>query len=297
MKRIQKIFPNKQGFQVILLVSLSILAACAPVSKPVPQITAASPDTVQTPAMEPPQLVERYTVVGIPQDSFLSIHQEPSAGSPVLGRIPPQGTDILPAGESSQGEDRMWIAVVYGEITGWVDLDFLAEQRGILPEELITLGQQVLENLRIGEYSPLTALIHPDICLRFSPYPYLGPENQLICPTEMEALTKSEDNIGWGHYDGSGLPINLTFSEYHQKFVYDQDYRKPDVVGFNIEVSSGNAINNIPEIYPDGVMIEYHFPGIDPQYSGLDWRSLRLVFIPVNGHWHLAAIIHCEWTI
>ncbi len=113
----------------------------------------------------------------------------------------------------------------------------------------------------------------------------------------MENLINSEDPSSWGHFDGTGNPINLTFSDYHQQFVYDQDYFKPAVIGFNIEVSTGNAINNIREIFPDGVMIEYHFPGIDPQYGGLDWRSLRLVFIPENGHWYLAAIIHGEWTI
>jgi len=31
------------------------------------------------------------------------------------------------------------------------------------------------------------------------------------------------------------------------------------------------------------MVVEYHFPGIDPQYGGLDWRSLRLVFQQSGG--------------
>jgi len=43
--------------------------------------------------------------------------------------------------------------------------------------------------------------------------------------------------------------------------------------------------------------VEYHFPGIDPQYGGLDWRSLRLVFQQSGGEWYLVGIIHDQWTI
>ena len=55
-------------------------------------------------------------------------------------------------------------------------------------------------------------------------------------------------------------------------------------------------INNIPDFYPGGMMVEYHFPGIDPEYGGLDWRSLRLVFIPYGEDWFLVGVVHDEWT-
>jgi hypothetical protein len=45
------------------------------------------------------------------------------------------------------------------------------------------------------------------------------------------------------------------------------------------------------------MMIEYYFPGFDPQYGGLDWRSIRLVFVQHGMDWYLTAIIHGEWTI
>ncbi len=98
-------------------------------------------------------------------------------------------------------------------------------------------------------------------------------------------------------YDGTGNPIFMIFPEYHQNFVYDSNYIKPEIIGFNVEVSSGNAINNIAGVYSEGVMIEYYFSGFDPQYGGLDWRSIRLVFIQDNLSWYLVAIIHGEWTI
>ncbi len=278
-----------------MILSLAVLQSCAPVS---------GADLIPTPTEQPmpgntlqKEFVERYTVVGIDRESFLPIYQNPTADSPKAGQIPSFGTDILPTGEVHQDNEIIWVFIEHEDTSGWVNMEFLAEQYGSLPDELILRGQEVLEGLKTGQYDIISPFIHPEFCLRFSPYSYLNEDNQKICPTELENLINTEDPITWGRFDGTGNPINLTFSDYHQQFVYDQDYFNPAVIGYNIEVSTGNAINNIREIFPDGVMIEYHFPGFDPQYGGLDWRSLRLVFIPENGHWYLAAIIHGEWTI
>ncbi len=59
----------------------------------------------------------------------------------------------------------------------------------------------------------------------------------------------------------------------------------------------GNSIDNSQEYYPGAMVVEYHFPGFDPQYGGLDWASLRLVFQEFEGRWVLVGIIHDEWTI
>ena len=70
-----------------------------------------------------------------------------------------------------------------------------------------------------------------------------------------------------------------------------------DEVGFDQTVGQGNTINNIIEVYPEAVVVEYHFEGFDPQYAGMDWRSLRLVFEESGGTWYLVGIVHDEWTI
>jgi hypothetical protein len=82
----------------------------------------------------------------------------------------------------------------------------------------------------------------------------------------------------WGVYDGSGAPIDLPFAAYYERFVYDADFARPDVVGLDETIGQGNTLNNIAEVYPGAVTVEYHLAGFDPQYAGLDWRSMRLVF-------------------
>ncbi|HUM37898.1 MAG TPA: hypothetical protein PLQ85_13585, partial [Anaerolineae bacterium] len=101
----------------------------------------------------------------------------------------------------------------------------------------------------------------------------------------------------WGVYDGSGEPIQLTFAAYYQKFVFDHDYTTAVAVSVNERLGMGNSIDNSQEYYPGAMVVEYHFPGFDPQYGGLDWTSLRLVFQEFEGRWVLVGIIHDQWTI
>jgi len=52
-------------------------------------------------------------------------------------------------------------------------------------------------------------------------------------------------------------------------------------------IQRGNVINNITSVYAGKQVIEYHVTGIDPQYNGMDWKSLYLIFGQENGVWKL----------
>jgi hypothetical protein len=100
-----------------------------------------------------------------------------------------------------------------------------------------------------------------------------------------------------GIYDGSGLPINLTSTEYYNKFIYDVDFVNAPGISYNRIIGKGSIINNAFEVYPNTIIVEYHFSGFDPKYEGMDWRSLRLVFEEKDTVWYLIGIIHDQWTI
>lgn len=225
------------------------------------------------------------------------MYQEPSLSAGITGDIPPTGKSIRTTGTEKETDAISWLQIEYQGVAGWVDQAYLARQQGDIPEELFALAHSVASAIKETDYNLLEEVIHPELCLRFSPYPYLQASDLSFCPDQLVELPGSSILFTWGRYDGSGDPIELTFDDYHQRFVYDQDFFQPEVVGLNQEVSSGNAINNIPEIYPDGMIVEYHFSGFDPQYAGMDWRSLRMVFIQENGIWYLVALVHGEWTI
>ena len=101
----------------------------------------------------------------------------------------------------------------------------------------------------------------------------------------------------WGYFDGSGRPINLTFDAYFMRFIYDADFARPQQIGYNIVIGRGNTINNIAQFYLNAIFIEYHFEGTDPEGSGMNWKSLRLVLEEHQGAWYLVGIVHDEWTI
>lgn len=240
---------------------------------------------------------ELFTTRGILPGQTLEIAAQPGSPHPVRGEIPAGAQDIRPLGGSEELDSAAWVQIHYREQEGWVPEKYLARQSGQVPPALSRKSLEVLNLFRKQAYSGLASYIHPDFCLRFSPYPHLTPENLSFCPDQIAALFAGDQVYQWGRYDGTGEPIRLTGPAYADEFIYDQDYLKAPVVGFNQPVSSGNSPNNIHDIYPEAVFIEYHFPEIDPQYSGMDWRSLRLVYQKIDQTWYLIAVVHGEWTI
>jgi hypothetical protein len=169
-----------------------------------------------------------------------------------------------------------------------------AEARAIIEDR----AGQVIAAIADKRMDRLASFVHPDKGLRFSAYAYVRPDDDLVFDADqMEGLPADETIYTWGTYDGSGMPIELTFSEYYDRFVYDVDFAHAEQVGFNETLGTGNTINNAFEVYPGSIIVEYHFPGFDPQFEGMDWKSLRLVFEENGGVWFLVGVIHDEWTI
>ena len=281
----------------LILILTIILASCSPVQEEVPPLPEMLENKIPSAqATISIQAGGQYTPTGMLPEGHLLVYSDPSLDSQVVGELQ-IGARGITVSESSTGGEISWVKIKFNQLTGWVDYSNLALYQGDLPEELALLGHQTLAALKGKDLDRIEGLIHPDLCLRISPYPYLAENNQSICPGEFRPLMASDELHTWGNYDGTGEPIQMIFSEYYQAFIYDSDYIRAPMVGFNVEISSGNSINNIPDLFPDGKMIEYYFPGFDPKYGGMDWRSLRLVFVEVGGLWYLGAIIHGEWTI
>jgi hypothetical protein len=172
------------------------------------------------------------------------------------------------------------------------------------------LADQAIQALKKGDMQTLAGLIDPARGVRFSPYAFVHEEDRRYLPNPLKrAFT---DNGGeehrqkylWGHFDGSGLPIEMTFKQYYERFVYDQDFANAELVGVNQSFSQGNTIDNLADFYPGAMFVEYYFPGFDEKYQGMDWEALRLVFQQTvvqnttpKDQWRLVGIIHDQWTI
>ena len=163
-------------------------------------------------------------------------------------------------------------------------------------QEVLARAAEVILLLKNQDMTGLAAYTHRVRGIRFSPYSAIQPDDLVFFKDEIAGLMDDPTVYHWGIYDGSGLDMDLTFAGYFAEFVYDVDFASAPQVAVNQRLGQGNTIDNSAEVYPGEMIVEYHFPGFDPQYDGMDWRSLRLVFRYCQGNYDLIGIIHDEWT-
>ena len=161
---------------------------------------------------------------------------------------------------------------------------------------LLQCAQSVLKILRDRDFEGLAAMAAKG-GVTFSPYAFVEESAVKLDAGQLAAL-KMEDTFMWGLYDGSGDPINLTVSEYIDRFVYDKDFmNETSLIGIDTLVQTGNTIVNLKEAFPNARFIEFAILGTNPDYGGMDWASLRLIFQIEDGDFMLAGVVHDQWTI
>ncbi|NLP14926.1 MAG: sporulation protein [Clostridium sp.] len=189
-----------------------------------------------------------------------------------------------------------YIHAVFNEPFGR-NQDIIGKSASEIKAEVEAKSKAALLAIKEKDMEKLASLVHPVKGVLFSPYSHIEPEkHKVFTKDQVKDLLKSEEVYLWGEYDGSGHPIELTFAQYYDRFIYNHDFANVDKVAYNEIQSYGNTIVNILDVYPEGKFIEYYFPGTKP-HDGMDWASLRLVFEEYNGQWYLVCIAHGEWTI
>lgn len=148
------------------------------------------------------------------------------------------------------------------------------------------------------DFEKVSELVHPEKGVRFTPYTNVSVDNDVVLnQEEVKIFFNDKTTYLWGHYDGRGDEISLTPGEYYDEFIYSEDFKNAEAIGYNEVLSSGNMAENQFEIYKNAIIAEYYFPGFNPDFGGADWKSLRLVFEEHEGTWKLTGIIHNQWTI
>lgn len=166
-----------------------------------------------------------------------------------------------------------------------------------LQQSLKQTAQDMVDILRSRDLDRLAKVIDPEQGLRFSPYAHIDSDTAQQFDADKLPSFKDDSKLVWGAYDGSGEPMELTFREYFEKFVYDQDFASAPNVSVNELTGKGNVEFNGLELYPDASYVEFHYPGFDKKNEGMDWESLIVVVRPVEEGWKLCAIVHSQWTI
>lgn len=159
-------------------------------------------------------------------------------------------------------------------------------------------ASEAIEALKNKDMQALSDLVHPEKGVGFAPYQYIDETNLTLTREELAGALADDTVRHWGAFDGSGDPMDMTFAEYYDRFIYNHDFSTAPNISYNKFKGHGNSINNMFLVYPEAIGVEYHFPGFDPQFEGMDWNALYLVFEQhTDGNWYLVHISHGQWTI
>lgn len=165
-----------------------------------------------------------------------------------------------------------------------------------LEQQLKARAAEIMPLLKAGDLGALAPYVHPTKGLRFSPYVHSNPSDRIYQAAQLSGAMNDQTVVGWGIFDGSGEPINLTFKAYWNRFVWDRDFTKSTKIAVDKRQGHGNTTDNTAATFPGAHWVEYHDPGTEKN-AGMDWASLRLVFEQQNGQWYLVGIVHDQWTI
>lgn len=164
--------------------------------------------------------------------------------------------------------------------------------------ELTALAYKVLEYIKCGDFESLSNTAHPEFGVVFSPCATVTLSTNRCFRPEQIAVFGDDSNVYvWGVRNGSGEPIEMTPSDYFASFVFDKDYTAAGVIGVNHVVKSGNALENIAEVFNDVRFVDFHMSGAGRDSpDDLGWSSLRLGFEEYGGVLMLTVILNSRWT-
>jgi len=163
--------------------------------------------------------------------------------------------------------------------------------------DITMLAFNVLGHIKDDDFAALSHVIHPEFGVVFSPCATINlSTNRRFNAEQIASLDNDTSVYVWGVYNGSGEPIELTPADYFIQFIPAANHIDAPIIGINQIVRSGNALENITDIFPNAKFIDFHVPGGEP-VEEFDWSSLRLGFEEYNGDLRLVAIVYTTWTV
>jgi len=167
--------------------------------------------------------------------------------------------------------------------------------------ELVVLAYRVLENIRDGDFYALSQVVHPEFGVVFTPGATINlVTDRRFGAEQIAALGANEEDEEiyiWGVHNDSGEPIELTPSGYIEQYVSAGDFLEASVIGVNQVIRSGNALENITDVFPDVVFVDFYLSVNGKEsHEEHDWSSLRLGFEEYKGELRLIVIVHSRWT-
>lgn len=180
------------------------------------------------------------------------------------------------------------------------------EKDNVVPEKLNTNDSWALlqtaflavNALESQDYTTLASMVHKEKGVRFTPYSTVNLESDLVFSCdEIKNLAENTAVYTWGASPATGSSVSLPMSRYFEQHVSPRTYSKAPHVAIDAVLINGNALENTGDAYPEGRFVDFSFRAVEPERSGHDWSSLKLVFEVNEDAWYLVGMVHSVWTL
>lgn len=176
----------------------------------------------------------------------------------------------------------------------WVlsDVDVKNLDDPVLLEQKAT---EILHAIHDRNMDLLSSYVHSGKGLLLSPYYSVSDYTVVFEKNEIQTLLENETKYLWG-YGEANTEIRLTPSAYLEQYLEVARFFNSDEVFVERQNQQVDSTNYLKEVFPDSKIVEFYHAGTEI-YSGMDWRSVNLVFEQdVNGMWKLVAIVNNLFT-
>jgi hypothetical protein len=163
--------------------------------------------------------------------------------------------------------------------------------------DITMLAYSVLGYIVNEDFAALSRIVHPEHGVVMSPCATINLNTDRRFSAEHIASLSLDTSVYiWGVVNGSGKPIELTPAGYFTEFVPAARHMDATTIGINTIVRSGNALENIEDVFPDVRFVDFHIQCGEP-IEEFGWSSLRLGFMEHRGNLRLILISYSTWEI
>ncbi len=268
---------------------------------PTNEIVVVDPELVIAPDEAWLKQEESFFVWGVEPDDVLNVRSGPGQNQSLVATISPGSGGLGVFDVIERVGNTNWVVVEIAEDggVGWVADRFLRPEppagspviSGDANQEVLDIVDSAIEGL--ADVAALGELIGSE-GLTVAPFTFIGDETLTL--TADEVLNSAETERTWGFQTGSGDPITSSLTEYLDALAGRAALTSTAEIGYDEFIGGGNTINNLDDVFPGATIVEYHHPGTG-FYGGLDWTSVRFVFVDEDGSLVLRALVSDQWEI
>lgn len=253
-----------------------------------------------TPALEPtaPALSSSssFQVAFVASDDTLNVRAGPGVSNDVVAELSPTATGIRITGDGQQVGTSLWVPIQAGNVTGWVNSQYLTETiaeadfcEDAAAIQLITDLRQAVDN-RNG--TALAGLVHPQRGLTLHRHWWNPAVN--IPPTTVANAFDDPASYYWGTEDGSGFDINGSFRTVALPLLDRNLLLGSETACNKILNGSTTGLLQLPDGYEQLNFFSVYRPAVDIEF---DWGSWVIGVERVSGRYVISYLVHFAYEI